>query len=197
MSAICESQYFESVLSIRTSTHTDYEGTNGVVIASSDLYRDCNPPQEKSKAFYAFDKSINKQGSGCVWHASGYTKSPKYTQEWIGYNFNIPQKIHKIGFYVAGSTYYAPKNFKVQVSDNGTEWIDIFSTIASQNDYDTYITGNTSTAVLKYNKDIIVNKEKSYKYYRILINSTLSDDGTLITALSEIYFYGREATSLR
>ena len=102
--AICNSEYFESVLNVKVPTMTGYTTPSGEVIYSSTNTTD--------PAWKAFDGSAIPQDTGLFANGNGY----------IGYVFPNSVKVYMAKIMPHAS--YHSVNYTVQGSSDGTTWND-------------------------------------------------------------------------
>lgn len=143
-------------------------GDNGKVIRSS-IYN------SNGEAWGAFSQSTTESwGLGNLW-LSGSVEN-----EWIGYNFTNPKCVTKFEITVPNNGDSRVKNYKLQASDNGSKWDDLYSGV-----YPNY-TDNT-VHVHKQTIENIANTTK-YFYYRIYVSDTWSSTSNV--SISNLQFYG-------
>ena len=142
--AICNSDYFESVLNVKVPTMTSNTTPSGVVSAST-IY-DSGYPEWR-----AFDGTIQPSSTG----TNGWLASVSTAGQWIQYQFPTAIAVKKYNLYskgVVGSV------TSLQGSNDGSNWTQISDSALSV-DIDTLGVKN------------IINNTK-YKYYRAIVGET-------------------------
>lgn len=167
LNAICNSVYFESVLKIKVPTMTSDTTPSGQAFE--------NPPRADASqpAWKAFDGVDDSVSLACLNTVTGY----------IGYKFTNPVAVKKVAILGSLSTPYytiSPKTFKVQYSDNGTNWTDATGTL----NY------NYSSFAEVTTQEYAINTNSSHRYWNIYI---LTNGGHSLnkSGLTKIQFYGR------
>ena len=160
--AICNSTYFESVLTSKAPTMTSNTTPSGVVSATSY--------QSGYDAYKAFD--------GVISDASAWIATSSANQR-LSYQFTKQILAKKIVFTpraTASASNYV-KDYKIQGSNNGNSWTDLYS-------------GTNSTGTNTITIDIPNNMSK-YSYLAIFgVNTTTIVSGGNIS-IKECQFYGR------
>ena len=160
-SAICNSTYFESVLTVKVPTMTSNTTPSGTVIAGTEV------SSESYKAYKAFDKNTSTGWQGSV--------NAGVSSAWLGYEFTSEVQVNKLEITNSNLNNYFVETFKVQGYD-GSSWVDIGSTLSN------------STTVSQKTAFVIQNSNK-YAKYRILILTGVASNNPPIIA--ELQFYGR------
>lgn len=161
--AICNSEYFESVLNVKVPTMTDNTHPSGECISSG--------ANQASEANYkAFDGDANT-----LFSSSG---SGTGAGLYLGYSFDAPTKVYLVkAVHRANTTSAVTMNFKYQSKTSDGDWRDISETFnVSFNN----TTPTTMTAVSSGSDDV------SYRIYR---NS--ASIATRL-GMWTLQFYGRE-----
>lgn len=150
LNAICNSSYFESVLNVKVPTMTSNTTPSGQAFGSDGL-----------PAWYAFDKSSNRwYGNNNVNQYVGY----RFTQNVAVYRVDITPHLEQ--------GHYTLKNFKIQSSNNNSNYNDEYS-------------GQMADAgsIAK----IILNNPTKTDYWRLFgVNAY-----TGFISVDELQFYGR------
>lgn len=165
-SAICNSTYFESVLTTKVPQMTSNTTPSGEVISSVS----------SSSSYYAFDRNND--------NSTGQT-SDNTTAYYIGYMFAEPITVNKATiteFYfsraAAGGITCSGKIVIQGSSDNST-WIDLSEPY-------TFNSGGTSS--ITYSATTVFNNESKYQYYRLYVYDR---SGAVRALIRELQFYGR------
>ena len=152
--AICNSEYFESVLNVKVPVMTSNTTPSGVCFGSGSY--------SSSYDFWnAFDRNSSSR-----WASVAY----QVTNQHIGYEFSEPIAVARCSFsplYSSGKQ--TVKNYRIEVSNDGNTW----DVIAS----DTLANSNVGT-VLK-----VLNYSTAKKYVRLFIEDSYSTDGISIYEL--------------
>ena len=166
LEAICNSTYFESVLTTKIPTMTSNTTPSGV--ASGDSHTLPSYP-----AYKAFN-GTNTDSSDC-WYTQNTTSG------WLQYQFSSAVAIAKIWMKNRAGTYgsYSPQTFKLQGSNNGTSWADLGSYVNNNDDAD----AETSYVVDSYGT--------KYKYYRLNVSLFHTFSGYNNGAIGQLQLYGR------
>lgn len=163
--AICNSEYFESVLNVKVPDMTSNTTPSG----------ECFSVSIRSSTFdtyHAFDGDDSTNWYGDFDHSSSY-------ERYIGYDFDEPVSIKKVtlkGVYISDRSSY-PNTYKIQGSNDGIDYADLYSGTD-----DSYIEKN----------DIFVNNSKYSKYRLFSNNWHLGGSNTDAPGLSKLQFYGRK-----
>ena len=164
--AICNSEYFESVLNTKVPAMTSATAPSGEVIANS-YYTTYYP-------YYVFSSSANTSSS-YTWEGQGNGSNVG----WIGYEFTSPVVVNRV--YLENrnedSVPRAIKKFKVQ-GYNGSSWVDVSTELtnaSSAKKVGAYYTFSNTTAYTKYR--IFITDVYDTSYYGI----------------GKLQFYGRKA----
>ena len=161
--AICNSEYFESVLNVKVPTMTGATTPSGEAFAmSADTPNQCYP-------WKAFDKNTSTH-----WY-SQWNVNP--TNGYIGYKFTSAVKcvaMHYVCSDIAAN--HKPLGVKVQGSNDNVTYTDLASAtwVKDNNPEWVYFSDNTST----------------YQYYRMLISGGTTTNQQ--AGATELQFYGRE-----
>ena len=159
--AICNSTYFESVLNVKVPTMTDATHPSGIVIGS-----DNGVPE--NECYVVFDSDVSN-----YWYAPS-----NQTNTFIGYIFNEPVKVLRIGL---NASYSVQKNdipYKIQASNDGITWVDLGeNTFRSADENSTQVT--------------IVNNNSKYTQYRVLFPNVIFSQGVWGFLVKMSQFYGR------
>lgn len=102
--------------------------------------------------------------------------------DWIQYQFTEPTMVNKLSF-IAGASYTVTKKYKIQGSNNGTDWTDLYN--------DTY-TLNGSTSPTVHDKKTInacFNNSTAYTYYRVRYDSLYAHSVPYSINIYTIQFY--------
>ena len=155
LEAIYNSAYFEEVLNVKVPTMTSNTEPSGQVIFSSSV----------SAAWNVFDRNISTSWA-----------SETNTNSWVGYKFTENKIVKRVSFnsYASGSSDFRVKNFKIQASNDNSNWTDLFSGTASASSDEQFFD---------------INNNNSYLYYRMYVTDVYS--GAFIQII-ELQFYGRE-----
>ena len=113
LDGICNSEYFESVLNVKVPTMTSNTTPSGECFRSSISGNDY-------EAYKAFDNNT-----------STYWAANHYVDDYVGYDFTTQVQINKISLYLT-SAYGNVKNYKIQCSDDGTTWNDVYVGLVPQ-----------------------------------------------------------------
>lgn len=157
--AICNSTYFESVLIVKVPTMTSNSAPSGTA--------SCSSVYSSNYAYYAFDNKTNTYWNGNT-----------AANEWLTYEFPsavIARKFKLIPRYSDGCRI---KNYKIQGSNDGTTYTDLYSGQCANQDY-------SSNPIY----DNITN-DTAYKYYRLYVTDNYPA-GMYYIAAVEVQFYGR------
>lgn len=157
-SAICNSTYFESVLNVSVPKMTSATTPSGQVFASSEN------SANSYNAWKAFDGS-----DSTFWGTND--SSSTFTNIYVGYTFTEATVI--ASYYVKFNTSVTACTYKLQGSNDGTNWTDIGSTNTTLDGY-TYVTNDTA-----------------YTSYRLFIVSETLDSAKLGGRVLTLQFYGR------
>ena len=164
LDGIANSTYMESVLNVKVPAMTSDTTPSGVCSASS-----VHSGYTEKKAYMAFDNN-KTEGNGWWSNAS--------TNQYVQYDFGTAKHIYKFNIipeYI--SSHLRVKNYKIQGSNNGSSFTDLFTGIFSS---------DSSQYQDHFN---ILTTNGSYRYYRCLVVDNYS---TLSCAVCELQFYGRE-----
>lgn len=135
----------------KMSSNTSSEGT-------------ASATENSSTAYNAFDKSTSTS-----WYGSGYSNVA------VQFKFNSAKKVTYFDIYPAyASSYLRVKNFKLQGSNNGSTWTDLYSGAFSS---------NTNVGKKTYN----ISNPQSFTYYRLLIVDTHE---SVACGITELQLYG-------
>jgi hypothetical protein len=163
--AICNSTYFESVLNVKVPTMTSNTTPSGEAIGGTE---DGTPMRYK-----AFDNNTS-------------TYNNLYGQLWCGYHFTQSVKVNKAKYQPFYSSSMARAHtIYVEASNDGTNWIELFSeevTTAQEQQYSTNP------------KYYIIPNNQRYEYYRFRANpgtNYRSNGSRYEIMLIEAQFYGR------
>lgn len=156
--AICGSTYFESVLDVKVPTMTGATTPSGTAFANSEY------SSSDYQAWKAFD------GSDSTWWGTSNSSST-FTNIYVGYTFTEATVI--ASYYVKFNTSVTACTYKLQGSNDGTNWTDIGSTNTTLDGY-TYVTNDTA-----------------YTSYRLFIVSETLDSAKLGGRVLTLQFYGR------
>lgn len=157
-SAIANSTYYGSVLDVKVPTMTSNTTPSGTAFASSEN------SANGYDAWKAFD------GSDSTWWGTTNSSST-FTNIYVGYTFTEATVI--ASYYVKFNTSVTACTYKLQGSNDGTNWTDIGSTNTTLDDY-TYVTNDTA-----------------YTSYRLFIVSETLDSAKLGGRVLTLQFYGR------
>lgn len=165
--AICNSEYFESVLNVKVPTMTSETTPSGDAFASSFYTATC-------EGWRAFDG-----GTSYTW-TSGASDSTPY----VGYMFTSTPHVHKITMQVKYRTYsYANDLSMVAQYYDGDNW----------NDVKTISLPSESTSVeVSRSLTYILNNTSSGGGFRLKFNHSTRPAGLSYFACDIIQFYGRE-----
>lgn len=132
LNAICNSTYFESVLTTKVPTMTSATTPSGTVSASSTL----SSGSTTYKNYYAFDGNTSTK-----WYSANNSSA-----QYITYQFASAMVIKK--FYLKLDW---KRSYKVQASTDGSTWVDIISEYTpSSNTEERNVVINNSTAYRYY-----------------------------------------------
>lgn len=160
--AICNSEYFESVLNVKVPIMTSNTTPEGEVIYSHQYAHSGNIYD----AWRAF-------GSDDTRYWNNYTQSP-LLPAYLGYKFTSSVGIWKTVITQSPNLSRAVKAFKVQGSHDNSTWVDLTDTLENvQNSSNSYEFVNTT----------------NYQYYRIYITSNWGDTDEI--EVNKLQFYGR------
>ena len=159
--AIGKSEYFEEVLNVSVPKMTSNTAPSGEVSAESYYGNSYEP-------WRAFDGSLNDG-----WGALGDKKDT-----WIQYKFDTAVKISKASIYdrLALSSSNVKKSYKIQGSNDGTNWTDLALIIVQ--------IGQTW-------EDVSFSNANSYIYYRAYFVGSESTHAQGYGTGTNIQFYGR------
>ena len=160
--AIGNSEYFEEVLNVSVPKMTSNTAPSGEASAESSYSKDYD-------AWKAFDGSLNDG-----WGASGDKHDT-----WIQYKFDTAVKISKASIYDRTSKAGFKKFYKIQGSNDGTNWTDLASIMVQ--------TEQTW-------EDVSFGNNTSYIYYRayfVASESTHAQGYGSGTIGTNVQFYGR------
>lgn len=173
--AICNSTYFESVLTTKVPTMTSNTTPSGECLYDSESYN--------RYAYYAFNgdwtKSAGSTGAINTYTMWASNKGDPSTEASLGYDFGTPKKIYAIRYRGAGygGSDNAPiiYTFKVQYSDDSTTWTDdAIGTITPTLDFNTQVFPIKTTTAHRYWRIVPLTGLASYSY-----------------CVSNLQFYGR------
>lgn len=159
--AIGNSEYFEEVLNVKVPKMTSNTAPAGEVVTNGTTLTNYSP-------YMAFDG-----GAGDLtnrWVCS------EATNVYIGYDFKHDIVVKKASVQTAATTVNGIKEFKIQGSVDGVDWIDLTEVL----------THTSNSAYVQY---VDVNSDTAYRYYCVYILS--SQNGTNSVSVDEIQFYGR------
>ena len=159
--AISKSEYFEEVLNVKVPKMTSNTTPAGEVVTNGTTLTNYSP-------YMAFDG-----GAGDLtnrWVCS------EATNVYIGYDFKHDIVVKKASVQTAATTVNGIKEFKIQGSVDGVDWIDLTEVL----------THTSNSAYVQY---VDVNSDTAYRYYCVYILS--SQNGTNSVSVDEIQFYGR------
>ncbi len=165
LNAICNSAYFESVLTTKVPTMTSDTAPSGEAFASYEASG--NP------AYRAFD-GVDTNSS--IWNG----ESGK-TNQYIGYAFPNNVKIYKCTMKSSRSQ-AASHNYSIQASK--TSKTDDMTTLSSISV--TYPSSNTIV-----NSEAILNNSNDFKYFRVFSSAIIHQSGSWAVNFVTIQFYGR------
>lgn len=154
------SDKWEYALKDKVPTMTSDSAPYGTVIYSSQL------SSSARYGYQAFDKN-----NSTMWSTEDYYKDNCY----IGYKFTNPICVKKFSILKTNRPLRAPKNFKLQGSNDNTTWDDVS---------DVFVGVNTETTDI-----YITDNDNYYLYYRVYIETNFGDNAD--TELVELQFYGR------
>lgn len=160
LNAIANSAYANNVFNVSVPTMTGNTSPEGTVFA--------NNASTSNPAWYAFDGNDTTQWSN---NGAGF---PSY----IGYQFTAAKAISKLLIIPSGASQSRIKDFKLQYSDDGTTWTDIF-------------TGTANNVVSGTNIFAIANST-AHAYWRIYVTSTYETATPTYCNACTVQFYGRE-----
>ena len=155
---ICSSTYFEDVLDVKVPNMTSNTAPSGTVSCSNSI-----------GAYYGW-KAFNSDD------ANGWIPSSD-VDPWIQYDFETSVQVNKVT--TKGSIYGALQTFtaKIQGSNDGSVFQDIYSNITVKNDGVAY--------------PFVFENNNKYRYYRLAYLSKTSSTYN-INYGSDFQFYGRE-----
>jgi hypothetical protein len=145
--AICQSEYFESVLNVKVPTMTSNTTPSGVCSASSTY-------SSSYSAWKAFDGKISTHWSS--------TESDS-TNAWIQYQFINPVKIYAVYLNITYDSGLCCKSASVQASNDGSTFTEL---LAKQ----TFPNSSTDEYTL------LINPTSAYSYYRLAEMGTYRND---------------------
>lgn len=163
--AICNSEYFESVLNVKVPVMTSNTTPSGECIAVSS--------EGGAYPYYSFDGDASSRWAPAATYARVDYES------WVGYQFTSQVKVSK-----ADVTFYSKSNnnltkWKIQGSNDGLTWVDVSSNQSTQ-----FVSNTTFTVSTAF-----VGAE--YQYYRLCAD-TLYYGGQYYSGVPTLQFYGRE-----
>lgn len=162
LEAICNSEYFESVLNVKVPTMTSNTAPSGE--ASASRTHETNYPY---KAFDNDDNTTSWLSTNQV-YASG---------DWIQYMFVNPVCVKKVSFFDTPTNgVNRIKDYSISASNDGQSW-------------DVIQTGTLPSTSKRERVDIPLENNNSYKYWRLTSISAHSANAFDIYTLQ---FYGRE-----
>lgn len=168
--AICNSTYFENVLTTKMPTMTGESTPSNYSVIASSVYQTYYP-WKASDGVYATAEGDSTNRSG--WISNGAAP------QWIYFKFSQTVCIKKMVFWAdmlnTDTANRDIKNYKIQVSTNGTDWTDI---------------GNTRTLAKQLSNVVALSENNSkYAYYRIYVYDTYGSGENV--DLLELQMYGR------
>ena len=156
--AICGSAYKTSVLNYKNPTMTSNTTPSGVASASGVFQN-----QAQYYAYKALDNSTSTTWIGIADSVSG----------WLKYDFGSAKEIYYMR--INKQVNVAPKNVKVQGSNDDSTYVDLTSVITIENTTDW--------------QDLLINNNPTaYRYYKLVISDSYSTQ----PYVREWEFYGRE-----
>lgn len=129
-------------------------------------------------AWKAFNRSYSKETDS--WDSS----TSAGANSWLRIDTNTKKNIVKFNIIAkmytgtSNGSLSAPKNFKLQGSDNGTTWNDLLS-----------VTNQTSWGVSEKRQFSLLSNTKSYRYHQILV---LANNATSYTSIGGLELYETE-----
>lgn len=157
--AICGSAYFEGVLNVKVPPMTGYTTPSGEVRAKSEYY----------PAWRAFNETLS-----AYWGSADGTEPS--AGQWIEYKFTQAVKIYKVKLQNSAPI-YAVKTFKIQGSNDGTNYIDITGNITNKE--------QTTLGAITYYE---IAPSEAYQYYRFYV---VAGKYSTYVSILDIQFYGR------
>ena len=116
-------------------------------------------------AYYAFDNNDTT-----LWVANTYTNS------WVGYEFTEAKIANRAKIIVPS---HKCKNFKIQASNDGSNWVDLYTGVNSDN------IGSTKTI------DVRFNNNTAYKKYRLFVIDTYGSNENYVISCQSLQLYER------
>lgn len=165
-----ELDFFGRSLNVSVPKMTSNISPSGQAIAS-DVYSD---ETYRFDAYKAFDKNTTDEYDSPSWVGNGSSNT------WVGYIFDNPICVKRVDYsprYTA--LHQSSKEFKIQYSDDGNDWIDATGINTIKNE---------STSLTTYSVDITTNTG-GHRYWR-LFNIATFNISRGITAVLELQFYG-------
>ena len=162
-SAICNSTYFESVLNAKVPTMTSNTTPSGLCFADSSYGTGFEP-------WRAFKQPRDADMTNATWWSNEGTTS---SERWLGYMFTSNVMVKKMVYEPNTQFYSRITSIKLQGSTDGTNYVDLSSTVTVGSDA-------SPTTVL-------ANNNNQYKYYRIY----MVPNNRSISVLG-LQFYGRK-----
>lgn len=168
LNAICNSTNFEKVLKVKVPTMTSNTTPSGECIATS-YYNSTLAPWK------AFDK-VTTDTNSCWCSGANST-----TNQRLGYHFTSSLACRLVKWVSRyGQSYSAaPKNYKIQGSNDGSTWVTL----------GTFVNNDNNPNIEHTN---IINNQTNYSYY-CLFAVDKNSDGFNYIAVGELQFYGRAA----
>lgn len=167
--AICNSTYFESVLNTKMPTMTSDNTPSGYAVSAS-------PGYSGFEAYKAFDNVGNN------FAVLLFSDSSPTVANSIQCKFVNPVCANKLSYATHwDSTYGAgtPVTVKVQGSNNGTSWTDLYEANNVQH-------GNDNV------RNIVFENATKYEYYRLWFSGGTNYNGNYFTYMDSVQVYGRE-----
>ena len=170
--AICDSEYYESILNYQNPFMTSDTTPSGVASASSSY-------DSRFPAWKGFDGDTSG-GTDSYWHPTSAD-----TALWLQYDFGSAKKISamRISNGIAGGT----KDYEILASND--DFVSDSHVLASGT-FPPNGTGNPQDLGGPYETVVLNNGGNSYRYYRVHSISTYSAYGR--TAIYDVRFCGRE-----
>lgn len=169
--AICNSTYFESVLNVKVPTMTSNITPSGVCSQGSRSW-------ENYPAWKSFDNDNTT-------FSVPLNDSTSDGEVWVQYQFTSPVCVNKVNFMAFYDTAYANQRqtvtFKVQGSNNGSTWSDLYTA----NNYQ--YPNSTDMQTVDF------ENSTKYQYYRIWYSNSIikTTGGVYFTYYRTLQFYGR------
>lgn len=116
-------------------------------------------------AYYVFDNNDTT-----LWVANTYTNS------WVGYEFTEAKIANRAKIIVPS---HKCKNFKIQASNDGSNWVDLYAGVNSDN------SGSTKTI------DVRFNNNTAYKKYRLFVIDTYGSNDNYVISCHSLQLYER------